>query len=333
LLILAIIRPPGDFTFLSLANSFGNSHWDDLMVNAAFYHMLLDYLYDGVYFVDRDGRITYWNKAAETITGYRSVEVVGKHCSDNLLMHVDGQEHNLCLTSCPLKKSIVDGVSRTADVYLHHKEGFRLPVAVRVTPIRDGHGRIVGGVELFSDNSAKVSDLQKMKELEGLVYTDQLTGVANRKYIEILIQSRLEEMQRYSWPFGVLFLDIDHFKYINDTYGHDIGDHVLRMVSQTLLKNIRSFDSIGRWGGEEFIGVIANVNKVQLSIIAEKIRKLIQQSRLILNGTAISVTISIGAILVRPDDLLEGIVKRADKLMYQSKANGRNCVTLDDELC
>ncbi len=181
------------------------------MEDMGFYKKLLDNISDGAYFVDRNGRITYWNKAAENISGYRQDEVIGKQCSDNILIHLDSQGNKLCLNGCPLKKSITDGMPRTAEVYLHHKKGFRLPVAVQVAPIRSDDGEIIGAVELFSDNSSKVAAIQKIKELENIVYTDQLTGLANRKYIEIFLQSHLEEMRRYNWLFGVLFVDIDHF--------------------------------------------------------------------------------------------------------------------------
>jgi diguanylate cyclase (GGDEF)-like protein/PAS domain S-box-containing protein len=298
------------------------------MENMDFHKDLLDNLIDGLYLVDRDGRITYWNKAAENLSGYTADEVLGKRCSDNILMHVDEQGNSLC-DRCPLQNAIADGLSQTAEINLLHKEGYRLPVAIRIAPIRDGSGEIIGAAEVFCDNSAKVEAAQKIKELEDLIYTDQLTGVANRKYLETFINSRLEEMRRHNGTFGVLFLDIDHFKSINDTYGHDIGDDVLKMVAQTLVKNLRAFDAVGRWGGEEFICVITHASEDNLSKVAEKLRKLVEHSSLIVNNLPVSVTISIGALVARQDDALESIVRRADKLMYQSKTCGRNCVTVD----
>jgi diguanylate cyclase (GGDEF)-like protein/PAS domain S-box-containing protein len=299
------------------------------MENIDFHKDLLDNLIDGLYLVDRDGRITYWNKAAENLSGYAADEVLGKKCSDNILMHVDEQGNSLCGDHCPLQKAIADGLSQTAEINLLHKEGYRLPVAIRIAPIRDSSGEIIGAAEVFFDNSAKVAATQKIKELEDLIYTDQLTGVANRKYMETFINSRLEEMRRHNGTFGVLFLDIDHFKSINDTHGHDIGDDVLKMVAQTLVKNLRAFDAVGRWGGEEFLCVITHANEDNLSKIAEKLRNLVEHSSLIVNNLPVSVTISIGALVARQNDTLESIVRRADKLMYQSKTCGRNGVTVD----
>jgi PAS domain S-box-containing protein len=119
-----------------------------------FYATLLDNLYDGVYFVDRERRITFWNKAAERITGFTKAEVVGKRCADNLLRHVDNRGNSLCEGACPLSYTLNDSQPRSASVFLHHKDGHRLPVAIRVAPITDHQQKIVGAVEIFRDNSA-----------------------------------------------------------------------------------------------------------------------------------------------------------------------------------
>ena len=129
-----------------------------------------------------------------------------------------------------------DLVPRNVEVYLHHKHGYRVPVSVCTNPMLDLSGKVIGAVEIFSDNSPKLAITQKIKELEKMALLDPLTELANRRYIESNIQTKLDEMNRYDWPLGILFMDIDRFKNINDSYGHDIGDKVLIMVSNTLVK-------------------------------------------------------------------------------------------------
>ena len=158
---------------------------------------------------------------------------------------------------------------------------------------------------------------------------DPLTGMGNRRFVEIGLNSRLNELQRYGWKFGLLFIDIDHFKKVNDLYGHETGDMVLKMVAGTLVHNARSFDLIGRWGGEEFVAIIANVTGEELLRIARKYRALVGESNVLAGKDRISVTISIGATLARPDDSPETLLNRADQLMYQSKLSGRNRVTME----
>jgi len=293
------------------------------------YKSILDNLFEGVYFIDRERRISYWNKGAERITGYRSKEVVGSFCRDNILSHVDGQGVELCRELCPLARAMLEGTNQEAEVYLKHKDGHRVPVLVRGTPLRDSSGEIVGAVEVFSDISAKNRLTQRLEELSKMVLLDPLTGMGNRRFVEAGLNSRLNELQRYGWKFGLLFIDIDHFKKVNDSYGHGAGDLVLKMVAGTLVHNARSFDLIGRWGGEEFVAIITNVTGKELFRIAQKYRVLVEESNLLSGKDRISVTISVGAALARPDDSPETLVKRADQLMYQSKLSGRNCVTTD----
>ncbi|RYD04991.1 hypothetical protein N752_11545 [Desulforamulus aquiferis] len=182
----------------------------------SFYKDLLDNLYDGVYFVDRDRRITYWNQGAERLTGYSSEEVLGKVCSDNILMHLNNECVLMCLDLCPVAETMIDGQKREAELYLHHKEGYRVPVLVRVAPIMK-EGQIVGAVEVFSDNSSKVSALERIDALKRAIYSDPLTGLANRTFIEISLTTNLQELQKYDYTFGLMFLDVDKFKTVNDS--------------------------------------------------------------------------------------------------------------------
>jgi diguanylate cyclase (GGDEF)-like protein len=172
---------------------------------------------------------------------------------------------------------------------------------------------------------------RRIEYLQKQSLLDPLTQVLNRRGIEMNLTSRLEEMKRYGLSFGLLFVDVDRFKDINDDYGHVTGDKVLKMVSKTLTNSIRPFDVLGRWGGEEFVVIITNVNKDTLSAIAERCRFLVEHSGLPLKFGSASVTVSIGATLSQPDDDIQRLIERADQLMYRSKKFGRNCVTTDIE--
>lgn len=292
------------------------------------YEDFIENMYDGVYFVDKDRKITYWNKAAARITGFTAEEVIGSHCSDNILIHVDGDGNNLCQGMCPLAASIKDGLSREAEVYLHHRDGYRVPVTIHVAPQRDKNGEIVGAIELFSDRSSRNVMRLRIEELERLAFLDNLTMLANRRYIELEVESRLAEVKRYGSTFGILLMDIDHFKRFNDTYGHDVGDIVLKTVAQSLLLNARPFDLFGRWG-EEFMGIIRNVDISSLEKIGSRIRVLVEQTHVQAEGIILSVTISIGATIASPRDTIQSLIKRADALLYKSKEKGRNCLTTD----
>jgi PAS domain S-box-containing protein len=161
------------------------------MTEDLFYKTLMDNLYDGVYFVDRDRRITYWNKGAERITGYPKIKVVGTFCHDNLLNHVIDNGKHLCQDGCPLLATIQDGSPREAEVYLHHADGHRLPVLARTSPIHDESNNVIGVVEVFSNNKSLFKMRRKVDQLEQAVLVDQLTDVGNRAYAELKIKSPL----------------------------------------------------------------------------------------------------------------------------------------------
>lgn len=292
------------------------------------FRRILENLHDGLYFVDRNRVITYWNKAAERISGFAAAEVVGKSCADNILTHVDGHGCALCTGICPLAETMCDGKLRQSEIYLHHKDGHRIPVSVRASPLTDDEGKIIGGIELFTDIRHQAANELRIIELERLALLDGLTQLANRTYIEKEIHGKFAEMKRFGQPFGCLFMDIDRFKDVNDRYGHDVGDAVLRFIARTLVANARTFDVYGRWGGEEFVGIIRCIGEKDMERLGNRLRSLIETSYILHEGQRISVTMSIGATLFRETDSLESLVKRADELLYRSKREGRNRLTL-----
>lgn len=293
------------------------------------FQRIVDNLHDGLYLVDRNRVITYWNKAAERISGFAAEDVVGKCCGDNVLSHVDGKGCALCTGTCPLAETMGDGRLRQSQIYLHHKDGHRIPVAVRASPLTDATGRVIGGIELFTDISHQAAHELRIQELERLALLDKLTQLANRAYLEREINGRFEEIRRYAdQPFGFLFMDLDHFKAVNDQWGHGVGDEVLKFVARTLTANARPFDVYGRWGGEEFAGIIRCIGTADLERLGNRLRRLIETAFVVHGDARISVTVSIGATLFRADDTVESLVKRADDLLYRSKREGRNRLTL-----
>ena len=290
---------------------------------------MLDALKEGAYFVDRERRITYWNKAAERLTGFRSEEVVGHRCSENILVHVDCQGKNLCKAGCPLLATMEDTLTREAEVFFHHRRGHRVPVSVRTTPLEDDEGNVVGGIELFAEISPEENLRERMAELERRSLLDLLTGVPNRRYLDSELAALFALWQKSGVPFGVLFFDIDHFKRFNDNHGHDIGDRVLETTAKTLVSAVRSFDVIGRWGGEEFVGLFPNAERETLASIGERLRSAVEATWIEADGQRLSVTVSIGGASAAKEDLsAAAVVKRADTMMYRSKQEGRNRVTV-----
>jgi len=157
---------------------------------------------------------------------------------------------------------------------------------------------------------------------------DPITEIGGRGDGEAALRSRLGELKRYGWHFGVIFIGIDNFKPFSVKYGHEAGDWALKMVADNLKKSARPFDTFCRWGPDEFLVVLANIKEGDLFIAADRFRSLVEQSSLRVGGEAVGVTVSVGATIVKDDDTVSGIVERADKLMYHSKEAGGNRVSM-----
>ncbi|MBD3336912.1 MAG: diguanylate cyclase, partial [Candidatus Eisenbacteria bacterium] len=294
-----------------------------------FYDTVLNEIREAVYVIDKSHTIVFWNKAAEQLTGYSAEDVVGRSCCWQILAFVDAQGQSLCEGDCPVFHRATQGAIDERVVYLHHKEGHRVPVRIRSVPLMDERGRLRAVMESLQDMSPTMEMHQKMEELEQLAMFDSLTGVANRRYVERALHARLEELQRYSQPLGVLFVDLDSFKDVNDRYGHSAGDRILQMTARTLAHNVRPFDIVGRWGGDEFLVVIPNVTDADLLPLANRLRYLVASSYVELGGDRVRVTVSIGATIAGAGDTYQSVLERLDGLLYQSKLEGRNLISSD----
>jgi diguanylate cyclase (GGDEF)-like protein len=220
-----------------------------------------------------------------------------------------------------------DGRPREARVYLHHKDGHRVPVHVRGQSLRDPAGKIVGSVEVFSSRVANpYAGERRVRRDDSL---DPVTGLPPRRFGELHLQTLMRAVSERESTLGVLYIDADHFKDVNDTFGHKTGDEVLRMVGQSLANGLRRGDIPVRWGGEEFLALLPGTDRAGLHAAAERVRMLSENSWIQKGDAQVRVTISVGATMAIPAETPEDLVDRADRFMYASKRAGRNRVTTD----
>jgi len=291
------------------------------------YLNIISNLRDGVYYVDVNRNILFWNKAAENITGYSSDEIVGKPCQESLLNHIDEKGHPLCIMGCPLFSTLIDGQQRIDNVFVRHKKGHRIPIMVNIFPIYED-GEITGAIEIFTQNSPKVYEDNLIERLSGYAMHDALTHLPNRRYLESFLEYKFSEYIRFGKMFAVLFADIDNFGSFNNQYGHDVGDAVLINIASSIKGAIRNTDLVGRWGGEEFVGVYALSKEPEAAIVGEKFRQLVANTDVVHDEGSLNVSVSVGITIAGPEDCIASIIERADSLMYQSKQNGKDQVTV-----
>ncbi|HEX7492427.1 MAG TPA: diguanylate cyclase [Candidatus Limnocylindrales bacterium] len=296
----------------------------DIPQGDEFHKAIVDNLADGVYYVDTGRNITYWNHGAESISGHSASNIVGRRCFDNILDHVDGEGHSLCHSVCPLAATMRDGEPREVTVWLRHSEGHRKPVRVRTAPVRNADGAIVGAVEVFSDDSAVLRAQEDARRARRDALTDELTGLPNRRLFDTALEGRIENLGRYGWSFGLLIVDIDHFKAVNDECGHAFGDSVLVTVAETLRGAVRAGDVLARWGGEEFAVLVESSDEAGLEEAAERLRILVARSETRTPSATRTVFVSVGGALATLKDTAESLFSRADNALYKAKDAGRN---------
>jgi diguanylate cyclase (GGDEF)-like protein/PAS domain S-box-containing protein len=301
---------------------------EELPFGSVFFERLFDSLYDGVYFVDRFRRILFWNKGAEQFTGYARQEVVGSYCQDNILDHVDADGCHLCQEVCPLAATILDGQPKRARVFLRHKDGRRIAIDVHTMPLLNDRGETIGGIEIFRDASSSVALESAYNRLRTLAEKDPLTGVANRRFLDSVVAEQLRMLGVTGIPFSVIMIDVDHFKQINDTWGHGAGDQALIRFAQLLDTLCRGSDVAGRLGGEEFLVILPGVDLSIAAQVAERIRNATPECTP--HDIPTRLTASFGVAEAALGDTTASLLARADAALYRAKHGGRNRVELLD---
>jgi len=235
--------------------------------------------------------------------------------------------------------------SGSFELTFRRKNGERFPVIVSPFAVRDNTGNTISYSATVKDITERVRaekaleaaniELQSALALqEQLAHTDALTGINNRRHLYELAEHEFEIAVRYQQPLSVLMFDIDHFKEVNDTYGHMVGDQILQLVTQVAKEELRSADVIGRYGGEEFVIILPMTSAQQAYPLAERIRMRAAEVRMPTEKGEASVTLSIG-IVETPSGMqmrsIETLIRRADEAMYAAKQDGRNQTKIGGE--
>ncbi len=207
---------------------------------------------------------------------------------------------------------------------------------------RDGVDAVVAIVEELVEHNARIQEqlAEAQVKVDTLAReiacqhqearTDALTGCANRRAFDETSQFLHEDMARGGAPYALIMLDVDHFKKVNDTYGHAVGDEVLRTIGRVLRNHVRGTDTVARYGGEEFAVLVPDVSITQACFMAESLRMAIAAQLIAYEGGALKVTASFGVALSDPEEMADGLKERSDAALYAAKKSGRNCVYWHD---
>lgn len=284
-------------------------------------HRLLAHnAWDVVWTMGLDGSITYVSPAVERVRGFTPEEAMRQSLEE---IHPPESAAKVGNYFADLFAAIENGsetpVYRDEHEY-YRKDGSIMTGELQVIPHVDEDGRVVEILGVTRD----ISERKRFEaELTELAVTDPLTGLWNRRHTNELLSADLAQARRHGQVLTVLMVDIDHFKSINDTYGHQTGDNVLIEVGRRLRDQVRGTDVVGRWGGEEFVILLRHCGLSDALATAEKLRRQIAEASF---GPLFSVSVSIGAAQLQPGEDLASWLGRADAALYEAKRAGRNAV-------
>ena len=295
------------------------------------YRTVLAELPVGVYFVDREHHIVFWNRGAEEITGYLSQQVLGHHMGENFLEHVDQENRRLTGTELPLMAALRDGKSIEKQVTVRHKDGHPVQLRLRAAPLRNDSGRLVGAAEYFEPIEPQPWQNERKNVLEIHGCMDSVTGAMNRGYTETQLQEHFETFERHQVPFGVLVIQVDGLEQVKTKHGAGAMTSVMKLVGHTLLNGLRTPDQLGRWTDSEFLIVAAECGGAEAARVGERLRKMVSGAEAAWWGDPLRVTLSCGVAAVKDGDDARAVVQRAERALQRAVADGGNGLVLEHE--
>lgn len=292
---------------------------------------LFDMSPDALIQSDADGYIVRANAEASVLLGYSHNELMQMHV-EQLVPEAHRQAHKVLREAHYDNPDLRNLMRRRPDIHALHKDGYEIPVEIRLNSIDTRYGKqVLAAIRDISEYVSLVSSLEKTisenKYLSMQVNTDPLTGLFNRRYFSDSLAREFSQAQRHGVTFAIMMLDVDNFKIINDSHGHDIGDKALLALTAVLKNLIRSDDILARLGGDEFVLLLPHTSAVSAEVLGERIRSKLAEQAVTIDDLSLSLSLSIGVSSFLPeDDQAQTPLKRADEALYQAKAQGRDRV-------
>ena len=290
-----------------------------------FEHKLIDSMHDGVVFVDTQAKITVWNKGAEQITGISRGAATGRLFAPSLLEMCNHGSRRIHDGSCPVARALRTNSQIRQRLLILGRQGNLVPIDLHAIPVVGSDGGLQGATILLHDAQPEATLEERCEALHAEVTRDPLTKVANRAEFDRMQALFIEAHEQAKQPCSLIMIDIDHFKSINDTCGHQAGDEAIISLASLLTSMCRSGDLVARYGGEEFAVLCADCNNANAARRAEEIRKKLSETAHSYLGNK-RITASFGVTELQAGDNSETMLRRADRALLMAKEQGRNQV-------
>jgi PAS domain S-box-containing protein len=272
------------------------------------YRLLLDQMEEGIYIVDRDRRILYWNGGAERITGYYTHEVVGRLCQADMLMHCDESGNIVCGNACPLQVVMERGAPHECTLYMRHRHGHRIPVNIRSQAICEAGGERVGAVEIFEEAAQAV-----LPDLTNLAAYDCLdeTGALKRPYGEMKARQAAEASSLFGIPFAWVRIALDDIEKHEHRYGQGMVDAAVKMISETIAGTLKTLDWLTYWSRGEFRIAAHGYSLTELEELGSTLKALVRKSTLEWWGDPVRLRVSVASRMAERGDTVDSLERWA----------------------
>ncbi len=311
-----------------------NSHWSLNTVpsplcgaknGSVFETKLLENMCDAVIFIDVAGRIALWNRGAERLTGIAADSICGQFWHPGLLSMSDEKGESIGDADCPVNTVLKSGVHLLRRLTIVARMGRPVAVDTHVIPVTGDDGIIAGGILMFHDVSSETTLERRCMNLYDKATKDPMTQVANRAEFDRVHEMFVEVHRQRQIPCSLIICDLDRFKQVNDTFGHQAGDEAIKCLAALLKSSCRPGDLVARYGGEEFVVLCTDCDNATAARRTEQIRMNLCHMPQLKMGSR-QVTASFGVTEIQPGDTPETMLRRADRALLLAKAKGRNCV-------
>lgn len=290
-----------------------------------FEEKLIDAMHDGVMFVDSQARITLWSTGAVRLTGVSDEAATGRIFTPSLLEMCAFAEQPITDDACPVAKALIANTQIRKRLLIMGRSGHHIAVDLHAIPVHSLDGKVQGATVLLHDAQPEASLEEKCEALHAEVTKDPMTKVANRAEFDRMLALFIEAHQQAGQPCSLIMVDIDHFKNINDTYGHQAGDEAIISLANLLSSMCRSGDLVARYGGEEFAVLCADCTNADGARRAEQLRRKLAEVQHAFLGNK-RITASFGVTELQAGDSPETMLRRSDRALLMAKEQGRNQV-------
>ena len=324
----AILWPDGHFVRMEIAIDISERKKAEIALcrSGNYLDTIFDSINDPFNIIDRDFRIIRANDSYARMRGKTVEQLIGKRCYKVL------QNRDDVCEDCSVEETFESAKPYTKEKLVSFQGGSHVWIEIFTHPVFDEKGNVVSVIEYTRDvTKRKRAEAERdilVDKLQYLSRTDDLTGLLNRRALIEKLEDEIRRAQRYKTNLAILICDIDYFKEINDTNGHDIGDRILQIISNLFKESLRSIDIIGRYGGDEFLVILPETSMKGANEIAERIRLTVEDFKLQREGKEpIKTTVSLGVAEFNSDkENINDLIKRADNALYMAKGKGRNRV-------